>query len=329
MKESLVFHRRKVLCAMLGLCCGLAISANAATFPDRPIKIIVPATAGGAADILARLLAKPLADDWKQAVVVDNRPGASGIIGIDQAAKSPADGYTALLGYTFLVQAPALYQNLPYDGYKDFIPIAQIAKSSNLFVVPASSPANTLAEFVQLVRSQPGRHSFGSNGNATTAHIQGVFLNKKTGMDLVHVPFKGSAPQLNALLGSQVSSAILDIGSARAHLTNGKFKVLAVTGEQRLKAVPNVPTFRELGYDGFEAVGWFGLFLPAGTPKEVVAKYAEEASRILRQPDVASKVDGLGLIPVNVGPEEFARTMKSDGDQWARMVKDGNIKLEQ
>jgi tripartite-type tricarboxylate transporter receptor subunit TctC len=329
MNTSSILHPLRLSWVLLGLCGALAAPVQAQVFPDRAIKIIVPASPGGATDVLARLYAKAIGDSWKQSTVVENRPGASGIIGIDAAAKSPPDGYTALLGYTFMVQAPALYPKLPYDVSRDFIPIVQMARSPNLFVVPASSPANTLAEFVQLVKKAPGKHSFGSNGIATTAHMQGTLLNKRTGMDLVHTPFKGSAPQLNAVLGDQVSSAIIDIGSARGHLKAGQIKVLAVTGEQRLQLLPNVPTFHELGYEGFEAVGWFGLFLPAATPKEVVAKYVEESSRVMRLPEVAGKVEDLGLVLVNVGPEEFARRMKSDAELWARIIRDGNIKLDQ
>jgi tripartite-type tricarboxylate transporter receptor subunit TctC len=305
-----------------------AFPATAAEFPDHPVRIVVPASAGGASDILARMIAKKVGDEWRQPLVVDNRPGASGLIGNDMVAKAAGDGYTALVGSTILAQAPALYPKLAYDVLKDLTPVTIIALSANALIVPADSPAKTLPDFVKLVKANPKSYSFASNGNATTSHMQGFQLNKIASLDMVHVPFKGSAPQLQAVLAGEVNSAIIDLGSSKPQIVAGRVRALAVTGETRLKSLPNVPTFKELGFQGFESVGWFALMVPSATPKDIVAKYAQSVRTALQSPEVVAKIEEMGLGPISISPEDFAKKLRSDINYWAGIVKEQGIKLD-
>ena len=285
-------QRRTWLAAALTLgALALApLSAWAQAYPAKPIRVIVPYAPGGATDILGRMVGAKLQESWGQTVIVENRPGASGVLGNDLVAKSAPDGYTVLLGITAIVQSATLMK-LPYDPYKDLIPVTQLAVSTSLLAVPAATPVKSMAEYVALIKSQPGKHGYGSYGNGTSAHIQGELFKSQAGVDMAHVPYKGSAPMLNDLLGSQLSAAFLDVGSSRGQLKAGSLKALAVTGTERLKMLPDVPTFAELGYKNFEPRGWFGYFLPAGTPAPVVAKLAAELARIIHLPDVSARID--------------------------------------
>jgi tripartite-type tricarboxylate transporter receptor subunit TctC len=301
---------------------------GAQAYPTRSVKIVVPYAAGGSTDILARLLAQKMNESWGQTVLVDNRTGASGIIGTDAVAKAAPDGYTLLVGITSMVQFHSLYNKLPFDAYKDFAPVSQLALSSNLFLVPVATPANTMAEFVKLVKDNPKKYNIGSFGNATTSHINAEMLKAQAGIDLVHIPYRGGAPLLSDLMGGQIASGFVDVGVVRGHLKSGKFKVLAVTGAQRLKLLPDVPTMTELGYKSFEPYGFWGIYVPAGTPKDVVNKLSKEIQRIVRLPEVAARIEDLGLQAVGGTPEELNAVLKSDTAVWARVIKEANIKIE-
>ena len=263
-------------------------------------------------------------------MVVENRAGASGILGNDFVAKSAPDGYTVLIGITTLVQMPHLNSKLPYDVFKDFTPIAQLALSSNLFAVPASSPANSLREFIALARSDAQKFgSYGSFGAGTTSHFHGEMFNQQTGLKLAHVPYKGGAPLATDLMGGQVASGLIDLTSARAHLASGRMKFLAISGTRRYAALPEVPTFAEQGLKDFEASGWFGMFLPANAPRDVTAKLGTEVARILKLPDVQARINDIGLQSVDTSPEAFAAAIKRDFEVWGRVVREAQIKLEQ
>ncbi len=302
--------------------------AQTAGYPSKPIRFVVPYPAGGGTDIVGRLVGTRLAEAWGQNVVVENRVGASGMIGNELVARAAPDGHTVLIGITTLIQMPHLGVKVPYDAFRDLVPVTQLAYSADLFVVPAASPAGTLKEYVDLVRAQPGRHSYGSYGNGTSSHVHGEMLKAQARIDLAHVPFKGGAPLLTDLIGGQISSAFVDVTSARAHLAGGKMKVLAITGERRYRALPDVPTFTELGYADFEPYGWFAMLLPGGTPPEIVARLSSEVARILKLPDVAARIDDLGLQPGGNTPEQFAAAMKRDHEVWGRVIRAANIKAE-
>lgn len=319
------FNRRKTLATLAGMAMLAAGAAHAqAPYPSQPIKFIVPYPAGGATDALARMVAQKLQDSWQQSVVVENKPGAGGTIGANLVAKGPADGHTVLFSIVALLQQISLMK-LPYDPIKDFAPITRVAISPSVFAASANLPVNNLAELIKLVKANPGKHSFGTYGPGTSAHLQGELLNMQTGMDLMHVPFQGAAPLVTAMLGGQLSTAFMDAGSSRQHFP--KFKLLGVTGSERLSWLPNVPTLKEQGLNSFEPLGWFGLFLPAATPKPVVDKFSLEAQRILKLPDVREKIEAMGLIPGGETQESFARVIKSDAEVYSRIVRDAKITL--
>jgi len=300
--------------------------AQTPAYPSQPIRIVVPYPAGGATDTLARMIGSKLQESWGQTVIVDNKPGASGMLGNDFVAKAPPDGHTVLLGITAIVQLPALKSKMPYDVLKDLQPLAQVASTNSILAVPSTTSVGTLKEFVALAKGRPGKLNYGSYGVGTSSHIQGSLLNMQAGLDLTHVPYKGAAPLLQDLRGGQVSSAFIDMATAQPHLAS--MKVLAVTGTQRNKLLPNVPTFAEQGFHSFEPVGWFGLFMPAGVPAPVAKKFAAEAERILRQPDVTARIEALGMTPGNLTTDEFARVVRSDAQVYAKIIKDANIQVD-
>ena len=318
---------RRTFAAALAMCATpAAFSQDAPAYPTQPLRIIVPYPAGGATDTLARMVASKLQESWGQTVVVENKPGASGTMGNDLVAKAPRDGHTILMAITALIQVQWLMPKLPYDAVKDLQPLVQVATTNSIFVVPVSAPASTLKEFIALAKSHPGSYNYGSYGIGTSSHIQGSLLNLQAGLDLTHVPYKGAAPLLQDLRAGQLSSAFVDMATARPHLEH--MKVLAATGPQRNKALPKVPTFAELGFQSFEPVGWFGLFMPAGVPAPITAKFIGEASRILRLPEVVARIEALGMTPGELKGDEFARVVKSDAAVYARIIKDANIRME-
>ncbi|MGC3987957.1 MAG: tripartite tricarboxylate transporter substrate binding protein [Pseudorhodoferax sp.] len=297
-------------------------------YPSRPVTIVVPFAPGGGSDIVARMLAIDLSKRWGTAVVVENKPGAGGQIGNAFVARAAPDGHTLLLGITTLIQAPSLYRNLPYDAFRDFTPLAQLATSSNFLVLPASSPTGTLKEFVASVRARPGKVSYGSNGNAGTSHLHGALLNASQKLDMVHVPYNGSGPLLTALLGQQVDCAFVDIAPLRPHVLAGKLKVIAVTGPRRSAAFPQTPTLEELGVPGFEPVGWFSLFGPANLPEAVASKVSTTALQAMRTPEVEKRLEELGLTPSQLSTQAFAEAMKTDFPKWQKMIREGDVHVE-
>lgn len=320
------FIRRAFAVALALFAAAGAAAQDATAYPSQPLRIIVPYPPGGATDTLARLVATKLQESWRQTVIVDNKPGASGTIGNDMVAKAPRDGYTILLGITAIVQVPSLMPKLPYDVAKDLQPLVQVASTNSVFVVPASAAAGTLKEFIAQAKATPGKVNYGSYGVGTSSHIQGSLLNLQAGVDMTHVPYKGAAPLLQDLRGGVLSSAFIDMATVRPHLEH--VKALAVTGTQRNKTLPNVPTFAELGFHSFEPVGWFGFFMPSGVAPPIAAKFTAEVGRILHLPDVVARIESLGMTPGELKGEEFARVVKSDAAIYARIIKDANIRLE-
>jgi tripartite-type tricarboxylate transporter receptor subunit TctC len=318
------FTRRMALATLSLALLGAAGAQAQTAYPSQPIKFIVPYPAGGTTDVLARMVAQKMQDSWQQTVVVENKPGAGGTIGNNLVAKAPADGYTVLFGIVALVQQMTLMK-LPYDPIKDFAPISRVAITPAVFAASTTLPVNNLAELIKLVKANPGKYSFGTYGPGTSAHLQGELLNLQTGMDLLHIPYQGAAPLVTAMLGGQLSTAFMDAGSSRQHIP--KFKVLGVTGSERLSWLPNVPTLKEQGLNSFEPMGWVGLLLPAATPKPVVDKFSAETQRILKLPDVREKIEAMGLIPGGETSDSFAKVMKSDADIYARIIRDAKITL--
>ena len=307
--------------------CSVASDTSSTNYPNKPIRVVVPYPAGGGTDIIGRLVGTQLGQRLGQSVIIDNKPGASGILGNDIVAKAPADGYTVLLGITALVQIPSLYKRVPYK-LSDFTPVSQTAKSADLVMVPRSSGIKTLPEFVANAKAHPGTLNFGSYGNATSYHLNGEQFKMKAGIDLTHVPFQGSGPEMVAMLGGQLSSAFVDATGAYPHIKSDKINILAVTGQQRHPALPDVQTMAELGYPGFEANGWFGFFVPAATPQAIVDKLGIELAAIVKQPDISKRLLEMGLIPVGSTPQEFRAVLDKDAAHWKSIVDAAQIKMD-
>ncbi|WP_313300677.1 tripartite tricarboxylate transporter substrate binding protein [Diaphorobacter sp.] len=310
--------------AAVGLCPSLAMASD--TYPNRPIRLVVPYPAGGGTDIIGRLVGAQLSQRLGQSVIVDNKPGASGMLGNDIVAKAPGDGYTVLLGITALVQIPSLYQRVPYK-LSDLTPVSQTAKSADLIMVPRSSGITTLKDFVAQAKAQPAKFNFGSYGNATSSHLNGEQFKMKAGLDITHVPYQGSGPEMTALLGGQLASAFVDATGAYPHIRSERINILAITGQQRHPALPDVKTMSELGYSGFEANGWFGFFLPSSTPKPIVDRLGSELVGIIKQPDVQRRLLEMGLIPVGSTPEEFRAVLERDAAHWKAIVDAAHISV--
>ncbi len=301
--------------------------ASADTYPSRRITFVVPYPPGGATDVLARLLANKLSESWKQTVVVENKSGGGGVVGNDNVAKAQPDGHTVLVAITQIIQAPSLVPKLPYDVFKDLAPVTQIALSTIVLVVPEQQPFKSVKELVDYAKANPGK-PYGTFGNATTSHLYGELLKKVANIDMTHIPYRGSAPLTNDLLANTVTSGFVDLTTASAQIKAGKLRALAVGGEQRRKAMPDVPTMAELGYPGFEIEGWLGVFVPAATPKEIVTKLSDELARIIASPEGVAGIESLSLIPVGGSADAFDKALRRDLDRWADVVKQTGVKGE-
>jgi tripartite-type tricarboxylate transporter receptor subunit TctC len=307
--------------------CVSAHQALADSYPSRRITFVVPYPAGGATDVLARLLANKLSESWKQTVLVENKSGGGGVVGNDYVAKAQPDGYTVLVAITQIIQAPSLVGKLPYDVFKDLAPVTQISLSTIVLVVPEQQPIKSVKELVNYAKANPGK-PYGTFGNATTSHLYGELLKKVADIDMTHVPYRGSAPLTNDLLANTVNAAFVDLTTASAQIKAGKLRALAVGGEKRRKALPDVPTMAELGFPGFEIEGWLGVFVPAATPKEIVAKLSEELARIIASPEGVAGIETLSLVPVGGSAETFEKVLRRDYERWADVVKATGVKGE-
>ena len=327
--EQALTRRRWLVAAAVAAAAPMSWAQGANEFPNKPIRIILPFTPGGTTDALARSIGQKLQEYWGQPAIVENRPGAAGWLGIAQMAKMPADGYTIGLTISNIIYAHALYAKLPFDMQRDFEPVAMVSRSAVALAVAANFPANTLEEFVAVVRKTPGKYSYASFGQGTSANIFGETLNRAAKLDLVHVPYKGAAPIVTDLLGGQVSSSILDTATLRPLQQSGKVKVLAMTGAQRALGFPSVPTFAELGYAGFEPVGFFQVLAPAGTPKDIVRKLSDGIGRAIRSDDLRARILDMAQEPVGGTPEQLALAIRSDAEVFAKAIRAANIKVEQ
>ena len=317
------------LMALAAACPTLGTSSAQAQgdYPAKPLRFIVPYPAGGGTDTIARLIGTQLTQRWGQPVVVENKPGASGILGNDIVAKAPGDGYTVLMGITAVVQIPALYKKVPYK-LADLAPVSQIAKSADLLMVPRSSGVTTLAQFVDKAKAAPGTMNYGTYGNATSSHMNGERFKQQAGIDLTHIPYQGSGPEMAALLGGQLTLAFVDATAAYPHIKSDKLNILAVTGSQRFPSLPNVPTMTESGYPGLEANGWFGVFLPASTPKAIVDKLGAEVAAIVKSPELNKRLTDMGLIAVGSLPDDFKTQVEKDAAHWKAVAEGAKISMD-
>ena len=332
-REIFMTYRIVSLTAIVALALAGAMSfavaqSGTANFPDKPIKIVVTFTTGGAPDILARLIGERLTAAWGQPVIVDNKPGAGGNLGADFVAKAPPDGYTIVVGTvgTHSING-ALYAKMPYDMVKDFTPITLLATTPNMLVINNEVPAKNLKDFIALGKKE-GKMTFASSGSGTSIHVSGELFKTMTGIDMVHIPYKGRATAIPDVLGGRVTMMFDNMPSSLALVREGKLRALGVTSSTRSPAAPDIPTIAESGLPGFDAVSWFALFAPANTPKPIIDKLQAEVRRILKTPDISKRLADNGLDPVGGTPEELAAYQKSEISKWAKVVKDSGAKVD-
>ncbi|MGC3984351.1 MAG: tripartite tricarboxylate transporter substrate binding protein [Pseudorhodoferax sp.] len=319
-------NRRNTLATLaLALTCTLAAAQS---FPAKPITLIVPFPPGGSSDALARSLTTPLSQALGQPVIVESRPGAGATIGADFVAKSKADGYTLLMGAVHHAIATSVYKKLPYDFEKSFAPITTVAMVPNVLVVNARSSATDVKGLVALAKAAPGKVAYGSNGNGTVQHLIGTQFSGLAGVELVHVPYKGSAPLTTDLLGGQIDLSFDTLTPLVQHIRGGKLRALAVTTARRSSTLPEVPTLAESGMPGFDQGTWFGILAPAATPRELVARLNAEMVRIIHSDEFRKRMDEIGAEPVGDTAEQMATRIKDDTAKYARLVKDAKVAIE-
>lgn len=307
----------------------LSASAFAQAWPAKPIRIVVPFPPGGGTDTIARETSQRVAAATGWTFVIDNKPGAGGNLGVDAVAKSPADGYTLVLGQTSnLAINPTLYAKMPYDSQKDLAPIVLVANAPLVMVTGAGTPYKTLAEAVNAAKAKPGAINFASPGNGTVAHLTSELFQKAAGVNTQHVPYKGAAQALTDVMSGTVELYMSSVPTLIGHIKSNKLRALAVTSAKRVDDLPNVPTINESGYKGFDAVTWFGLLAPAGTPKDVIAKLNAEFNKALQSPELRKKLGDEGADAVGGTAEQFAALIKDEIPRWGKVVKDSGAKVD-
>ena len=302
--------------------------AQGPSYPVRPVRIIVPQSAGASTDLTARLIAQKLSATLGQNFIVDNRPGAGSIIGTDLVAKAAPDGYTLLVVASSITLNPTLHKNLPFDPVRDLAPITQLSAFPNLLTVHPAVPVKTVKDLIALAKAKPGSINYGSSGTATGTHLSAELFKYMTGIDMVHVPYKGGGPAVQALLGGQVQLNFATIVSVLPHMRGGKLRGVAVTTAKRSPAAPEIPTIAESGVPGYDHGPWNGFLAPAKTPRTIIAKLNEETARVLQLPETKSVFNSEGAEPVGNKPEEFHAAMKSEIAKWTKVIKAAGIKAD-
>ena len=321
----------KLMRAALALLClaWIPMAALAQPYPNRPVKFIIPFPPGGGLDHTARTIQARLQEALGQAVVIENKAGAGGIVGAEFAKNQPADGYTIFLGNTGTMGLyPALYQKLPYEALKDFSPVGQLISNTLVAVIPASLPVNSLGDFIAYAKANPGKVNYASGGSGAITHLAGELLKSQAGIDMLHVPYKGSAPAVTDLLGGQVQLLIDVAAVSQQHVKAGKLKAIGVTSARRNAAFPDLPTFDEAGVKGFEATGWQGILVPAGAPREVIVKLADAIQKVMADKEVRDKFAAVGSEATPTGPEAFALFIRSEIDKWGRIGRAANVRID-
>ena len=308
---------------------GLSTSALAQTWPSKPIRLVIAQAPGSATDVISRVVANPLSESLGQPIVIDARPGAGGALGTEVAARSAPDGYTLFMGNNSTHGSnPAVYAKLPYDAVKDFAPISFVASVPYVLVVDPKLPVSTVQEFVAYVKARPGKLNYASAGNGSTHHFCGELLKSMSGIDIQHIPYKGSGPGIAALLAGEVSMMFANVADIGSQIRAGKVKPLAVTATKRASLLPGVPTMAEAGLPGFVITSWFGLLAPAGTPSAVIARLNAETVKALAREDVKEKLGAQGLEVASSTPEAFAEHIKSEIARFTKIARSAGIKAE-
>lgn len=321
--------RRRVLHAAVALSLSaLAGTATAQAWPAKPITLVVPFAPGGTTDVIARALAERLSAALGQNVVVESKPGAGATLGADAVAKARPDGYTLLMGAVHHTIASSVYRKLPYDFQKDFAPVSTVALVPNVLVINAATAAQNVNELVALAKARPGQLNYGSNGNGTAQHLIGTQFQNLTGIDLVHIPYKGSGPLTTDLLGGQVTMSFDTVTPVLPHIRSGKLRALAVTTAKRSAALPDVPTLQEAGLRGFDIGTWFGVLAPAATPREIVVRLNAEIVKAMNEPEMRRRMAEIGAEPIANSPEAMARQIAEETARFAKLVKDAKVTIE-
>jgi tripartite-type tricarboxylate transporter receptor subunit TctC len=315
------------LLAALALACG-ASTAFAQAYPSKPIRMVVGFPPGGGVDINARLLGPKLTEYLGQQIIVENRPGAGTNIANELVARAAPDGYTLLINTAALVINMSLYQKVAYDAVRDFAPLSLFSMAPNILVVHASVPVKSAKEFIALAKSRPGKLNYSSAGAGTTQHLAGELFNLRAGTKIVHVPYKGSAPSITALISGEVDLTFANIPAISAHVKTGRLRPLANLGPKRSDQLPQVPTMKEAGVNGVEVVVWYGVLAPAATPRDIVVKLADAISRAARTPDMQQRLRDLGAEPVGNTPEEFGKLLREELVRWAEVVKVSGARVD-
>ena len=320
---------RRLVLQGVALAAAMTVSgAMAQAWPNRPITLIVPFPAGGTTDVLARALGERLQQSLGQPVVIESKPGAGATIGADFVVKSKPDGYTLLVGAVHHTIASSVYKKLPYDFQKDLAPITTIAMVPNVLVVNATTPAKNVSELVALLKAEPARANYGSNGNGTAQHLIGTQFQNNTGAQLMHIAYKGSGPLATDLLGGQILMSFDTITPVLPHIKAGKLRPLAVTTATRSPALPEVPTLDEAGLKGFNIGTWFGVLAPVATPKDIVARLNSEMVKIIKSPEFRQRMADIGADPIGDSQEHMAQTIKAETEKFGKLVKEANVVLE-
>ncbi|MGH8702154.1 MAG: tripartite tricarboxylate transporter substrate binding protein [Burkholderiales bacterium] len=316
------------------LACAALIAAAAgaafaqAGYPGKPVRMVVPSSAGGGTDIVARIIAPELSKRLGQQVVIDNRPGAGTMIGIEVAAKSPPDGYTLLMGLSTLAINSALYKKVPYDPVRDFAPITQAVSSASIIVVHPSVPVKTLKELIAFARARPGQLNYASAGTGTYPHMTMELFLSMAKLQMVHIPYKGTAPAMIDMLAGQVATMAATVLTGMPHIRSGRLRPLGITSSARSSVAPDIPTIAEAGLPGYESVQWYGMLAPARTPKDIITRLHAEATGVLKQPEIKARLAADGADTVGSSPEEFARYIQSELVKWAKVARDAGIQPE-
>jgi tripartite-type tricarboxylate transporter receptor subunit TctC len=323
-----MLNRRRFLGSAAAMLAAPSVSRAAGDWPARPVRVVVPFTPGGSTDITARLVSNRLQEVWGQSVVVENKPGAGGNIAADMVAHSDADGYTIFISGPGMATNKFLYPQLSYDPVGDFAPVTRLITQPNLMCVPNSSPAKTVQEFIAFCNANRGKVTYASSGNGTTLHLSGELFKRLAKVEMTHIPYRGGAPAINDLIPGRVDVIFDNMPSILQHVKGGSLRALAVTTKERVSVTPEIPTIAESGVPGFDVFSWFGFFVPAKTPPDVIAKINADTRDALVYPPVKTRFEELGADPKGSTPAELAAFLQSEIDKWGPVIRDAQIKLD-
>jgi tripartite-type tricarboxylate transporter receptor subunit TctC len=315
-----------ILAAAAGLACGAALAQQA--YPSKTVRFIVTYPPGGSSDVMARVIGKQLTEYWGQPVMIETRPGADGAIGMEYAAKQPADGYTFLLGNFGPVVAKPLLANVPYDWKRDFAPVSRITMAANILVVPNTLPVKNVKQLVTLAKARPGELTYGTSGPGSMSHFSGEMFKRLAGVNMITVNYKGNAQAISEIMGGQITTMFSDALPAVQGLKTGKIRALAVTSEQRWPHTPELPTLAEEGIKGFAAVNWWGILFPAGVPRPIIDKVSADLGKALATPSVKSALAVLGVETISSTPEQFGAFMAAETERWGKLIREASLETQ-